>query len=108
MEIKTNIKVGDHVYWVKDTTKSIRIYEATVEEITLCEYQGALYCTLHSPNFKLNPYPVVHYSFVFPSKEQAEEFREVMKAYIADKSTYPMCYGCVGWLTDTIVARIWR
>lgn len=97
MEIKTNIKVGDTVWWVKDRwqkngTKKFVVYEATVEKITLCEYQGALYCELHSPGFKLNPYPNVHYSFVFSTKEMAEDFKEAMKTI--PKDSMPMCWGC--------------
>lgn len=101
MDIKTNIKPGDKVFWVKErlklgqgTTivKNFFVYEATVEEIHLCEYQGALYCTLHCPSFKINPYPTVHYSNVFTTREQANSFREVLKK--AEGKNWPMCYGC--------------
>lgn len=96
MEIKTNIKAGDKVWWVKKryTKKGevFRVYEATVENIQLCEYQGALYCELYCPDFKLNPCPVVHYSFVFSTKEKAEDYREVMKNL--SKESVPMCWGC--------------
>ena len=93
MEIKTNHKVGDTVYWVHGTNK-LMIYKGTIEEISLCEYQGALYCLLHSPTFKINPYPNVHYSHVFHTREQAEEFREAVKAAKGNESLYPVCYGC--------------
>ena len=95
MEIKTGIKIGDPVFWVKDRyTKSgkkrFMIYPATVKSIRLCEYQGALYCELDSPAFKLNPNPVVHYSFVFPTKEEAAEFRSAVRG----STSYRKCWGC--------------
>lgn len=90
MEIKTNTKVGDTVYWVKEIKARWRIYEATVEEITLCEYQGALYCTLYCPDFKINPYPVVHYSYVFHTRQEAEEHKQVLQK----SDGFPMCDGC--------------
>lgn len=96
MEIKTNIKVGDKVWWVKERYtkkgKVFRVYEATVENIQLCEYQGALYCELHCPDFKLNPYPNVHYSFVFPTREKAGVFRDWLKN--GGDEGIPMCWGC--------------
>lgn len=95
MEIKSNINVGDTVYWVKDKYtrdgKRRIIQEAVVEEITLCEYQGALYCTLNCPTNKINPNPVVHYSFVFPTREMAKDFADFLKS---NPVFPPMCYGC--------------
>ena len=96
MEIATYIKPQDNVFWVKERTykggKRFQVYKATVEEIHLCEYQGALYCTLYCPDFKINPYPTVHYSYVFKSRENAEDFAEQMKEI--SKNNMPMCYGC--------------
>jgi len=98
MEIRTNTKIGDKVYWIKDKFNkdgTIRwmMYEATVENISLCEYQGALYCELHCPSHKVNPYPVVHYSYVFHTKEEAEAHRKEMKNLRRYKD-FPMCDGC--------------
>lgn len=90
MEIKTNTKIGDYVWWVKQVKGKWRIYEATVENITLCEYQGALYCELHSPDSKINPFPNVHYSYVFHTRQEAEAHREVLRA----TDGLPMCDGC--------------
>ena len=99
MEIKTNTKVGDKVWWVKerftkDGKKRYVIYEGTVEEINLCEYQGALYCTLYSPAFKINPYPTVHYSYVFHSREEAEEHRKEILKLRGGGKWVVMCDGC--------------
>ena len=96
LEIETYIKPKDSVFWVnekptKNGNKFI-VYSATVMEISLCEYQGALYCTLYCPDFKINPYPNVHYSHVFKSKENAEDFAKELKHI--SKDNYPMCYGC--------------
>ena len=97
MEIKTFIKPNDTVYWVKERWtpkkgKRFVVYEAKVEEVSLCEYQGALYCTLNCPDFKINPHPNVHYSQVFTSKVQAEDFAEALKTIHKDNP--PICYGC--------------
>ena len=102
MEIKTGIKIGDPVFWVKDRwTKSgnrrFVIYPAVVKDISLCEYQGALYCELDCPSFKINRNPVVHYSFVFLTKEEAAGFRDEVKY----TSRVPMCWGCeYAWAGD--------
>lgn len=89
MEIVTKINPGDTVWWVHCTN---RVYKGTVQAITVCEPQGALYCEIHSPSFRRNPYPVVHYSEVFPSRSRAEEFAE----YQAENPDHvlPMCMGC--------------
>ena len=39
-DIKTKLNVGDTVWWVHCSNK---IYKGTVEEISCCDYQGALY-----------------------------------------------------------------
>ena len=88
-EIVTKIKAGDTVWWVHCSN---RVYKGTVQAITLCEYQGALYCNIHSPSFRINQFPVVHYSFVFLSRREAEEFAE----YQAENpdGVFPVCMGC--------------
>lgn len=91
MEIRTNKRIGDKVWWVHRTKDRWRIFEGTIEDISLCEYQGALYCHLYSPAFKVNPHPTVHYSYVFCTKEEAESHREVLKA---SDNSIPMCDGC--------------
>ena len=91
MEIRTNKHIGDKVWWVHRIKDRWRIFEATIEDISLCEYQGALYCQLYSPAFKINPHPTIHYSYVFCTKEEAESHREVMKA---SDNYIPMCDGC--------------
>lgn len=88
-EIKTKLNVGDTVRWVHCTN---RVYNGTIEDIHCCEYQGALYCTLHSPSFKVNPYPVIHYSFVFPTLKAEKEFAEYQKEN--PDGVFPMCLGC--------------
>ena len=88
-EIKTNLNVGDTVWWVHCSN---RVYKGVIKDIHLCEYQGALYCNIHSPSFKINPYPVVHYSEVFGSREAAEDFAEYQKKNPDD--VLPMCMGC--------------
>ena len=70
-DIKTRINPGDTVWWVHCSDK---VYKGTVQAMTLCESQGALYCEIYSPSFRRNPYPVVHYSNVFPSRLAADEF----------------------------------
>ena len=88
-DIKTTITPGDVVWWVHCSN---RVYKGTVQAITLCEWQGALYCEIYSPSFRRNPYPVVHYSNVFSSRHAAEEFAE----YQAENpdGVFPMCMGC--------------
>ena len=101
-DIKTKINVGDEVWWVHEGIQ-VRKYKGTVVDISLCEYQGALYCVIHSPTFKINPNPCVHYSEVFKTKEEAEKFRKNIKN-LKDRNfepedgfkfhVYPMCFGC--------------
>ena len=88
-DIKTKLNVGDTVWWVHCSNK---IYKGTVEEISCCDYQGALYCQICSPSFRRNPYPTVHYSNVFKSKDDAKEFAEYQKANPDD--VLPVCMGC--------------
>lgn len=88
-EIKTNLNVGDTVWWVHCSN---RVYKGVIEELHLCEYQGALYCNIHSPSFKINPYPVVHYSEVFSNRANAEEFAKYQEENPDD--VVPMCMGC--------------
>lgn len=88
-EIKTMHNVGDTVWWVHCTN---RVIKGVIESITCCDYQGELYCTLHSPSFKVNPYPTIHYSFVFRSREAAQEFAEYQKEN--PDNVLPMCLGC--------------
>lgn len=88
-DIKTKISVGNTVWWVHCTG---RVYKGVVEDIHICEYQGALYCLIHSPSFKRNQYPVVHYSNVFLDKERARGFA---KYQIRNPdNVLPMCMGC--------------
>ena len=87
--IITKITPGDTVWWVHFTG---RVYKGTVQAITLCEYQGALYCNIHSPSFRRNPYPVVHYSFVFLSRQAAEEYAEYQTQN--PDGVFPVCMGC--------------
>lgn len=86
-DIITQIKPNDVVYWCHHSGK---VYKGTVQAITLCEYQGALYCEIFSPSFRRNPYPTVHYSFVFPSRDEAIEFAEAQTG----SHDLPMCWGC--------------
>lgn len=88
-EIVTRIKPGDTVWWVHCSNK---VYKGTVQSVTLCEYQGALYCNLHSPSFRKNQFPVVHYSNVFPSRQEAEKYAEYQKQN--PDSIFPVCMGC--------------
>lgn len=94
MDIKTNKKPGDTVYWVKDGIKQWRVYKATIEAISLCEYQGALYCELFCPEFKINPHPTVHYSFVFLTKARAEDFKKEARKMKDKEGIMPVCFGC--------------
>lgn len=87
--IKTNINIGDTVWWVHCSNK---VYRGVVEEISCCEYQGALYCHIHSPSFKRNPYPSVHYSNVFPIREAAQAFADYQKENT--DGVVPMCMRC--------------
>jgi hypothetical protein len=75
-EIKTRINVGDTVYWIHHSNK---VYKGIVEGMHMCEGQGAIYCSIHSPMFKINPYPNVHYSFCYKEKERAVEASEYLK-----------------------------
>ena len=88
-DIKTKLNIGDTVWWVHCSNK---IYKGTVEEISCCDHQGALYCQIYSPSFRRNPYPTVHYSNVFKSKDDAKEFAEYQKANPDD--VFPKCMGC--------------
>ena len=88
-EIITRIKPGDTVWWFSYSGK---VYKGTVQAITLCEYQGALYCNIHSPSFRINQFPVVHYSNVFLSREEAEKYAEYQKENPDD--VFPVCMGC--------------
>lgn len=88
-EIKTRHNVGDIVWWVHCSN---RVYKGVILGISICEYQGALYCNIHSPSFKRNPYPVVHYSNVFGSQEEAKEFAAYQKKNPDD--VRPKCMGC--------------
>lgn len=87
--IKTKLNIGDTVWWVHCSNK---IYKGTVEEISCCDYQGALYCQIYSPSFRRNPYPTVHYSNIFKSKDDAQKFAEYQKANPDD--VFPKCMGC--------------
>ena len=87
--IKTKLNVGDTVWWVHCSNK---VYKGTIEGISCCDYQGALYCHICSPSFKPNPYPAVHYSFVFRSREEAGEFADYQKAN--PDNVFPVCMGC--------------
>ena len=87
--IRTKIHVGDTVWWVHCSNK---VYKGIVEEITCCDYQGALYCNISSPSFKINPHPTVHYSFVFLARERAKEFAEYQKQN--PDGVFPVCMGC--------------
>lgn len=88
-EIKTKLNVGDTVWWVHC---SYRVYKGTIKDIHCCDYQGALCCNIHSPSFKRNTYPTVHYSNVFLSRQTALEFAEYQKRN--PDGVFPMCMGC--------------
>lgn len=88
-EIKTKLNVDNTVWWVHCDN---RVYKGTIEGISCCDYQGSLYCHIHSPSFKRNPYPTVHYSTVFQSRDEAEEFAEYQKENPDD--VFPRCMGC--------------
>lgn len=89
MEIATRKVPGDVVYWVHC---SGRVYKGTVQAVTLCEEQGALYCHIFSPSFHRNPYPCVHYSFVFLDRDKAKDYA----AYQTENpdGVTPRCMGC--------------
>lgn len=89
MEIRTRIEPGETVWWVHCSN---RVYKGTVQAITLCEGQGALYCHIYSPSFRINPYPTVHYSDVFPSREAAQMFAAYQKEN--PDSVFPRCMRC--------------
>lgn len=80
-----NIKIGDTVWWVHCSNKS---YKGTVKEYSFCEGQGTVYLNIFSPSFQINPYPTVHYSHCFTTREQAEKFA----AYLESKNTF--CKRC--------------
>ena len=80
---------GDVVWWVHCSGK---VYQGVIEGITCCDYQGALYCHIYSPSFRLNPYPTVHYSYVFKSKDEAKDFSKYQREN--PDSLVPMCMGC--------------
>lgn len=88
-EITTKINVGNTVWWVNYFG---RVHKGTVEKIEICEGQGALYCVIHSPSNRINTYPIVHYSNVFLSREEARTFA----AYQIENpdDVVPMCMGC--------------
>lgn len=88
-EIRTMYNVGDTVWWVHC---SGRVFKGIIENIACCDYQGALYCEIHSPSFKVNPHPTVHYSFVFSSRKAAQEFAEYQKQN--PDAVFPKCMGC--------------
>lgn len=74
--VKMEHSVGKKVYWIAADNK-VRV--GTVMDVTLCGYQGALYLELHSPTFKINPHPCVHYSSCFGSREAANELARELK-----------------------------
>lgn len=74
--IKTNIKVGDTVFWVHCSN---RVYKGIVTEFDFCEDQGAVYLLLFSKQFRINNTPVVHYSHCFLTRESAMECAEWLK-----------------------------
>ena len=88
-EIKTELNSGDTVWWAHCSNK---VYKGTIVNIHCCDYQGALYCEIHSPSFRLNPYPVVHYSNVFLTREGAKSFAEYQRENPDD--VLPMCMRC--------------
>ena len=75
-EIRTRINVGDTVYWIHCSNK---VYKGIVQEMHMCEGQGAIYCSIHSPLFKLNQYPNVHYSNCYKEKARAIETANYLK-----------------------------
>jgi hypothetical protein len=87
--INTKHNVGDKVWWVHC---SGRVYGGTIKDITCCDYQGFLYCLIESPTFKVNPFPVVHYSNVFKTKEEAKKYAKYQKRNPDD--VVPMCMSC--------------
>lgn len=98
LEIVAGHQPGDTVYWVHDnyysagSGKHARVIKGTIQSIDLCEYQGALYCNLYSPSFRRNPHPTIHYSHVFKTRDEAQDFAEYVDEN-PDK-VFPMCMGC--------------
>lgn len=88
-QIKTKHNVGDNVWWVHC---SCRVYEGTIVDISCCDYQGFLYCLISSPKFKANPFPNVHYSNVFKTKKEAQEYAKYQKRN--PDGVFPMCMSC--------------
>ena len=74
--MRIKLQIDQVVYWVHCTNK---VYKGTIKEYSFCENQGAVYLSIHSPSFRINPYPTVHYSHCFASKERALEFAEALK-----------------------------
>jgi len=90
-EIVTRIKPGDTVWWVHDAA-TVRVYKGVVQGIELCEPQGALYCRIYSPSFRINPHPIVHYSKVWQTRAEAEEYAGYFRENPDD--VLPVCMGC--------------
>ena len=88
-KIETRLNVGDTVWWVHCENK---VYKGTIEGISCCDYQGALYCNICSPSFKRNPYPTVHYSNVFLSRKAAQDFADYQREN--PDGVFPCCMGC--------------
>jgi hypothetical protein len=87
--IKTRFNPGDRIWWVHCTG---RIYEGIIGEIHCCDYQGALYCEVASPSFKVNPFPTVHYSNIFKTEQEAKEYSQYQTENPDD--VVPMCMSC--------------
>lgn len=88
-DIKTKLNVGDTIWWVDCFNK---VYKGTIKEIVCCDYQGALYCGIYSPSCRQNTNPIVHYSFVFESREKAQKFAEYLEE--TPDEVFPKCMGC--------------
>lgn len=74
--MKMEHSIGKKVYWIASDNK-VRV--GTVLDVSLCEYQGALYLELNSPTFKKNPYPTVHYSNCFSTRDEADELARELR-----------------------------
>ena len=71
-DVKTKLNVGDTAWWVNCSNK---VYEGTIKAVYY-DYQGALYYDIYSPSYRRNTNPVVPYSSVFESREEAKKFAE--------------------------------
>lgn len=97
IEIVAELQPGDTVYYIHDNAfkisgKRTSVIKATIQSIDLCEYQGALYCNLYAPSFRRNQHPTVHYSRIFKTRSDAQDYAD----YVDENpdGVWPVCMGC--------------